>query len=127
MCTIWVMDTAYYKNLLLAEKKKIEDDLAPIAQRNPDAPQDWEVKYPDMNVMTAAPEEVADQEEEFENRASLQIGLESQLRDINDALERINDGTYGTCAGGGEPIDEARLRANPASRNCTKHEPPTPL
>jgi len=117
------MDTAYYKNLLEAEKKKIEEDLAPIARRNPDAPQDWDVKYPDMNVMTAAPEEVADQEEEFENRASLQIGLESQLRDINDALERIKDGTYGVCAGGGEPIEETRLKANPASRNCTKHEP----
>ena len=117
------MDIAYYQSALEAEKKKIEEELGAVAHRNPDAPKDWDVTYPDMNVMNAAPEEVADQEEEFENRASLAIGLESQLRNINDALERIKDGKFGICAGGGEPIDEARLKVNPSSRNCVQHEP----
>src|SRR3989344_4329665 len=115
------MDINYYKEKLEAEKKKVEEDLGAIAHRNPDAPKDWEVNYPNMNVMTAAKEEVADQEEEFENRASLELGLESRLRDIAEALARMEKGKYGVCAVGGEEIGEARLKANPASVTCVKH------
>ena len=117
------LDLNYYKEKLEEEKKRLEKELSTIAHRNPDAPEDWQVNYPDMNVMPAAKEEVADQEEEYENRASLELGLESRLRDINDAFERMESGTFGVCKEGKEPIDEERLKANPAARNCIKHEP----
>lgn len=38
------------------------------------------------------------------------------LRDIDQALERIENGTYGICLGTGEPIGTARLRAKPWAR-----------
>ncbi len=116
------IDLNYYKEKLGEEKTKLERELSTIAHRNPDAPEDWQVNYPDLNVMPAAKEEIADQEEAYENRASLEIGLEARLRDINDALERIEKKTFGVCKVGGEAIDEERLRANPAARNCIKHE-----
>ncbi|MDO8522744.1 MAG: TraR/DksA C4-type zinc finger protein [bacterium] len=111
----------YFKKALLEEKKKLEGELGEIAVRNPDQKSDWNVTYPDMNVMSAAKEEVADQEEEFENRSGLELGLESRLRDINEALEHIRLGKYGVCEVGGEEIDEARLKANPAAVTCVKH------
>ncbi len=117
------LEVEYYQEKLIEEKKRVEQELSTIAHRNPDAPEDWQVNYPDMNVMPAAKEEIADQEEEFENRASLEIGLESRIRDINDALERIKNKTFGICKEGGEPIAEERLKANPAARNCIAHEP----
>src|SRR3989344_4703913 len=82
---------------------------------------DWNATYPDMNIMAADKEEVADQEEEYENRASFELELESRLRDINDALVRVETGKFGKCTVGGENIDEARLRANPAAATCIKH------
>src|SRR3989344_2790900 len=111
----------YFKKALEEEKTKLEASLGTIAHRNPDAPEDWTVSQPDMNVMPAAKEEVADVEEELENAAGVEYNLESRLRDINEALEKMRQGKYGACAVGGEPIDEARLRANSAAVTCVKH------
>lgn len=36
-----------------------------------------------------------------------------KLKQIDRALEKIEDGTYGICEGTGKPIPEARLRAVP--------------
>ena len=40
------------------------------------------------------------------------------LQAIEDALQRIEKGTYGICRDCGEPIAEARLRAIPWTRVC---------
>lgn len=36
----------------------------------------------------------------------------NELRDIEDALQRIKEGTYGICVDTGEPIELERLKAN---------------
>jgi RNA polymerase-binding transcription factor DksA len=38
------------------------------------------------------------------------------LREINAALAKIQDGTYGLCEGTGQPISKARLEAQPWAR-----------
>ena len=38
------------------------------------------------------------------------------LREINQALAKIQDGTYGICEGTGKPINKARLEAQPWAR-----------
>jgi len=38
------------------------------------------------------------------------------LREIDDALERIENGVYGKCEGTGKPINKARLEAKPWAR-----------
>ena len=40
------------------------------------------------------------------------------LRDVVSALQRIEDGSYGSCERCGEPIAEARLTAIPWTRVC---------
>src|SRR3979490_975028 len=37
------------------------------------------------------------------------------IEEIDDALRRIDDGTYGLCERCGKPIDERRLKAMPAA------------
>jgi len=44
--------------------------------------------------------------------------VEGELKDIEDALRRLDDGTYGICEECGKPIDEARLEAVPWARYC---------
>jgi RNA polymerase-binding transcription factor DksA len=41
--------------------------------------------------------------------------------EIEDALERIRQGTYGVCLATGKPIGKARLRATPWARFCYEH------
>ena len=49
--------------------------------------------------------------------------IEGELRDIEDALRRLDDGTYGQCVVCGRPIPDERLEANPTARYDVEHEP----
>jgi len=48
--------------------------------------------------------------------------VESELADIEHALTRLDDGTYGRCEACGDVIDDARLEAVPAARFCLAHQ-----
>ena len=43
------------------------------------------------------------------------------LRQVRDALNRVADGTFGTCIVDGGPIEEQRLEAVPWTPYCLKH------
>jgi DnaK suppressor protein len=58
--------------------------------------------------------------EQSESRV-LAAELRDQLDDVEFAIARIADGTYGTCVTCGEAIAEARLEAMPATRWCIEH------
>jgi len=59
----------------------------------------------------------------FEQEFALDLmdGERKLLREIDDALERLQQGTYGTCEATGEPIAKARLEATPWARYCVEY------
>ncbi|MBI4965864.1 MAG: TraR/DksA family transcriptional regulator [Desulfomonile tiedjei] len=52
--------------------------------------------------------------------AKISMRQHRQLKEIEDALERLKLGEYGLCEECGEPIPEARLRLFPAARLCVR-------
>ena len=58
--------------------------------------------------------------ETFEREKDLAIleSIEAELADVEHALRRLDEGSYGTCEACGRPIDEERLEALPATRLC---------
>jgi RNA polymerase-binding transcription factor DksA len=58
--------------------------------------------------------------ETFEREKDLSIleQVEAELADVAHALERLDEGTYGTCEACGKPIGDERLEAMPAARFC---------
>jgi DnaK suppressor protein len=52
--------------------------------------------------------------------AKISMRQHRQLKEIEDALERIKYGEYGICEDCGEPIPEQRLRLFPAARLCVR-------
>jgi RNA polymerase-binding transcription factor DksA len=52
---------------------------------------------------------------------ALASSLREQLDDVEAALAKLDEGTYGLCERCSEPIAEARLEAVPASRFCIEH------
>ena len=62
--------------------------------------------------------------ETFEREKDLSIleQIDSELGDVEWALKRLDDGTYGTCEVDGKPIPEDRLEALPAARLCKEHQ-----
>ena len=43
------------------------------------------------------------------------------VREIDGALERINNGTYGICLGTNKPINRSRLKAKPWAKYCIEY------
>jgi RNA polymerase-binding transcription factor DksA len=44
--------------------------------------------------------------------------IDAELADVEHALRRLDDGSYGTCEACGRPISSDRLEAMPAARFC---------
>jgi DnaK suppressor protein len=62
--------------------------------------------------------DLASNERERELTLTLGDRDRGKLSEIEDALERIGDGTYGECEECGEPIADNRLRALPFTKVC---------
>jgi len=60
----------------------------------------------------------ANETAEQETMLTLQQSAQREIDQINIALSRIAQGTYGTCANCGKPISPARLEARPSSIYC---------
>ena len=62
--------------------------------------------------------------ETFEREKDLSIleQVEAELADVEHALRRLDEGTYGTCEVCGRVIPEERLEVMPATRLCLEHQ-----
>ncbi|PID52267.1 MAG: hypothetical protein CR972_03215 [Candidatus Moraniibacteriota bacterium] len=105
------------KEQLLAEKARLEKELEKFATKTVEG--DYKTDFPD-NIGNEQGENALEVEQYADNLA-LEQSLETQLRDVIDALEKMENGTYGTDEETGEEIAIERLRAYPAARgNVTK-------
>lgn len=116
------INTTEFKSMLLTEKARLEGEMKGVAHKNPEIAGDWEPSAPDLNNPTADINDVADSIEQFEENAAIEVELEARLLEVDNALARIEAGTYGTCNACGTPIEEARLHANPAATTCIAHK-----
>lgn len=59
---------------------------------------------------------------EREKDFSILDQVEAELQDVERAMARLDDGTYGTCEACGRAIADERLEAQPATRFCIDHQ-----
>jgi RNA polymerase-binding transcription factor DksA len=114
-------DLTPFRIALEEERSLLEKELASVGGKNPDEPVDWE---PTADPDTEEESDIADRAddmEDFAERAETEMTLEDRLRAVVAAIERIDQGTYGTCATCGKHIEVARLQANPAALTCAAH------
>jgi RNA polymerase-binding transcription factor DksA len=117
------LNLKHFKEKLEEERGLLEKELNSIGVKNPDSSDEWEATEREMDVMTpmADPDEAADKIEEYDENRAIVDELEIRYKAIKLALAKIEEGAYGTCEVGGEPIEEERLQVNPAARTCKKH------
>lgn len=99
----------------------VERELKHIGRINPSNPADWEAKPQKMDIQEADRNEAADRIEGYEENTAMLKELETRYNNIKIALQKMDEGKYGVCEMGDEPIRIERLRANPAARTCIKH------
>lgn len=108
---------AHFKQVLTEEKTRLESDLSNVGIKNPNIAGDWSPVVDEaIDVSTADKNELADKFEDLEENSAISGTLETQLKDVTDALARIENGTYGVDEKTGEAIPVDRLEANPSAR-----------
>jgi RNA polymerase-binding transcription factor DksA len=114
------IDTATQKSTLLALKAAITTELETMAIYHPST-DDWEARFDFESTEEADSDLLGDAAEAAEERIATLALLETRYRNIVRALAKIDAGHYGICEISGEPIEPARLIANPAARTCLAH------
>jgi RNA polymerase-binding protein DksA len=111
------IDTTEFRGLLEVERKRIADAIEYLHEEHPRNLEDevgelggrgTDNHLGDMATVTF----------DRELDEGLEVGAQQTLAQINHALERIDEGTYGICERCGKPIAEERLRARPWATLC---------
>ena len=116
-----------FKSALGKERDLLTKELETIATPDPNLKDDWNVKHEEWgeNQITSdeeleAGESVNEIDEDMKNKA-LSDHLELRLKEVNGALKRIDDGSYGICEFCQKEIPIERLKANPAAKTDIEH------
>jgi RNA polymerase-binding protein DksA len=105
---------AELKEKLLVEKARIQAELNRIGKPTTKSG-DYSTNFSEMGDHE---DENASEIEEYTDNLALEANLEKQLKEILEALEKMEAGTYGHCENCNTEISIERLRAYPAAKNC---------
>ena len=108
------IDPARFRDELLVERRRVLDAIEYLHKENPGSMEDETAEMPIDNHLAETATATLDREIDY----TLEENSEHVLTAINDALKRIEDGTYGICANCGKPIGEERLAAIPWATHC---------
>ncbi|HEY4523949.1 MAG TPA: TraR/DksA C4-type zinc finger protein [Candidatus Paceibacterota bacterium] len=100
-------EIATFKQKLEEERKQIELEIKNL-EKSPDFGSD----------VTELNDEEADEAEEFSTNVGIADTLKIRLREIEDALKKVRERTYGKCEKCGKDIEPDLLHVNPESRLC---------
>lgn len=107
------------KAKLLEHKAKAETELATFTKKDAKVEGDYDTSFPDLGQMQSS-DEAALKVATYDSALPIEYALELRLVEINKALERIANGTFGICDNCQEPIDPKRLEVMPEAKTCLK-------
>jgi len=110
-------DMTTLKERLIATRTRLETELSRFA-RPTDIPGAYETRFENIG---SDKDDNATEVEQYVDNLAVEETLESQLEAVNDALARMEAGTYAICSVCGKTIEEGRLLANPAATECMEH------
>lgn len=104
-------ELAGYRRLLFEKRAELLGDVASLQN-------DVNEKSGNLSNMPLHMADVGSDHYEQEFTLGLMESERKLLREIDDAIMRISDGTYGICVVSGLPIGSARLDAKPWAKYC---------
>jgi len=110
------IDTDRFRTLLVEERDRVKHAIDHLHDEHPGSIEDEtdELATAGDNHMGDMAAATLDREIDY----SLGENADQVLREIDAALKRIDDGSYGTCTECGRQIDEERLEARPWAKLC---------
>lgn len=107
-----------FRRMLLKKRQSIVGDMNGIEA---EALRTRQESSGDLSTMPTHPADIGTDNYEHEFSLGLLESERALLAEINDALARIDEKTYGICMGTGGEIGKARLKARPWARYCIEH------
>ena len=115
------MDDATARRHLADEQARLERLRAGLENEHlHDEPE--EDSSAELSHVAQHPADAASDAFEREKEFSILEQVEAELADVDRALGRLDNGTYGRCDACGEAIGDERLATVPAARFCTRHQ-----
>jgi DnaK suppressor protein len=111
------LDAAEFRTLLEQERERIVNAIAHLHDQNTTSMED-EVGQLTGRGLDNHLGDMASVTFDRELDEGLEVGAQQTLQQIDRALAKIDDGTYGTCERCGKEIAEERLRARPWALLC---------
>jgi len=102
---------------LLRIKQETEEALNIFATKESGNANDFTSTFPDYGDES---DENAQEVGQYSTNLATEQILEKTLRDVDSALKKIDQNTYGICKYCNQEIDERRLLARPFSSSCVK-------
>lgn len=103
------------KTELLSRREQIVDSLEDISQADTHEADNLGSKFPEYGDK---PDENAQEISDYSTNSAAEKVLEKTLEDIDGALKRMENGTYGVCKYCGQMINPKRLQARPVASAC---------
>jgi RNA polymerase-binding protein DksA len=110
---------AQFRELLLAKRAQLIGDVGTLQAEA--LSKNRREAAGDLSSMPIHMADLGTDNYEKEFTLGLIEGERAMLREIDEALARIEDGTYGICEATGKPIGKARLRARPWAKFCYEY------
>ncbi len=107
-------DLKKFEKLLLAERDRLTGTIQNIEQTTRE--ESGRDHYGDI----ASYAETGSDNFELQTALNIASGESDWIKEIDEALRRIEDGSYGTCDSCQETIPKKRLEAFPSARYCIK-------
>ncbi len=82
------------------------------------------IQNDDMNDLRAESDQMSEEGDVAQSHIDQQYGIQMRerevykLREIEHALNKIQNGSYGFCEESGDPIESGRLKSKPWARYC---------
>lgn len=110
------IDTEHFRGALLEERQRVEHAIATLREEHPGSLDDEveEVAASGGNHLADTASATLGREIDY----TLEDNAEQVLSEIDAALGRIDDRTYGICFNCANEIPQARLEANPWASLC---------
>jgi RNA polymerase-binding transcription factor DksA len=113
------LDRDHVLRLLEAERARLQSVRSALDSEELDVAED-----DSLSELSDSDQHLADigsETFEREKDVSIRNEVDAELLEVDAALRRLDDGTFGVCERCGETIDPERIEAEPATRWCTQH------
>ena len=104
-----------FRQLLITERAKLAAEIKSIAQDTSTSPRE---ASGDLSGYTVHMADMAADTYERELSMNIVSSEQETLYQIDDALKRLDDGSYGLCQQCNQPISMSRLKAVPYASMC---------